>query len=95
MKVQNIAKQLKDNTFCSVSTRQKFLLLFNADYEVQIGNRSWIIWFEKRPSGETDVGVLEKITKELNKQRGKGDHEVWEDIWWHWGEKNRFCQLWL
>jgi len=40
MKVQNIAKQLKDNTFCSVSTRQKFLLLFNADYEVQIGNRS-------------------------------------------------------
>ena len=40
MKLQNIAKQLKDNTFCSVSTRQKFVSLFNADYEVRIGNLS-------------------------------------------------------
>jgi hypothetical protein len=32
MKIQNIAKELKDNTFGSVSTGQKFLLLFNADF---------------------------------------------------------------
>jgi hypothetical protein len=33
MNVKNIVKQLKDNTFFSVSTtRKKFTLLFNADY---------------------------------------------------------------
>jgi hypothetical protein len=43
MKVKNIAKQTNDKTFFSDSTRQKFLLLLNADYEVQIGNRSRIV----------------------------------------------------
>jgi len=23
----------------------------------------------------------------LQPQRGRGDHEIWEDMWWHWGKR--------
>jgi hypothetical protein len=67
-KVKNITEQPNNNTFFSESTGQNFLFLLNADFEVQIGNRSWIIWLEMSHSDEFDMDVLEKITKELNQK---------------------------
>jgi len=26
----------------------------------------------------------------LQPQPGRGEHEVWEDMWWHWGENKNF-----